>query len=131
MGWYSHDETLVVGKVGKDAEMKYLNNGNAVTNFSIAVDRSYKDRDGELHKRTIWYRITCYGKLAEVVKDVKKGDTILAGGNLEADWQTGSPRIWTKQDGSAGSSFELNAQTIKFLSKREQTETPVEDDAPF
>lgn len=131
--WYTHDQTIAIGKVGKDAEMRYLNNGNAVTSFSLAVDRSHKDKDGNQVKRTIWYRITTYGKLAEIVKDVKKGDTIFAEGNLEADWQTGSPKVWSKSDGTAGASFELNAQTIRFLSQRAKAEeaAPVDEDVPF
>lgn len=132
MSWYSFDNTVIVGKVGKDAEMRYMPNGNAVTSFSVAVDRSYK-KDGESVKRTIWYRVQVFGKLAEVCKDVTKGDTILAAGSLDADWTTGSPRIWNKQDGSAGSSFELTANEIKFLSaKKEKAQAQsAEEDMPF
>lgn len=133
MSWYSYDNTIAVGKVGKDAEMRYSPDGTAVTSFSIAVDRSYK-KDNETIKRTIWYKITVWGKLAEVCKDVKKGDTIMAIGNLEADWSTGSPRIWNKQDGESGSSFDLKANEIKFLSRKQESQTgkPAEEkEFPF
>lgn len=129
MSWYSYDNTVIVGKVGKDAEMKYAGNGTAVTSFSLAVDRSFK-KDGETVKRTIWYRVQVFGKLAEIVKDVKKGDTILAEGTLEADWTTGAPRIWNKQDGTAAASFDLTAKEIKFLSQKSKQEQ-VEDENPF
>lgn len=135
MSWYSHDSTQALGKVGKDAEMRYSPDGTAVTSFSIAVDRSYKSKEGEAVKRTIWYKVTVWGKLAEICKDVKKGDTIMAIGNLEADWSTGSPRIWNKQDGGAGASFELKANDIKFLSPKKETqqnaEPASEGDVPF
>lgn len=130
MSFYSYDNTTIVGKVGRDAEMKYMPSGEPVTSFSVAVDRSYK-KDGETVKRTIWYRVQIYGKLAEICKDVAKGDTIMAVGLLDADWQTGAPRIWNKQDGTAGSSFELTAKDIKFLSQKAKKEQPAEDDAPF
>lgn len=124
MAWYSYDNTIAVGKVGRDAEMRYSPDGTAVTSFSVAVDRSYK-KDAETIKRTIWYKVTVWGRLAEVCKDVKKGDTIMAIGNLEADWSTGAPRLWKKQDGEAGSSFDLKANEIKFLSKKgEQAPAP-------
>ena len=130
MSFYSYDNTVIVGKVGRDAEMKFAGNGTAITSFSLAVDRSFK-KDGEAVKRTIWYRVQVFGKLAEIVKDVKKGETILAEGTLEADWTTGAPRIWNKQDGTAASSFELTAKEIKFLSPKSKQEQPAEDDSPF
>lgn len=130
MSFYSYDSTTIVGKVGRDAEMKYMPSGEPVTSFSVAVDRSYK-KDGDTVKRTIWYRVQIYGKLAEICKDVTKGDTIMAVGSLDADWQTGAPRIWNKQDGTAGSSFELTAKEIKFLSQKAKKEQPAEDDLPF
>ena len=133
MSLYTYDKTTILGKVGKNAEMRYMPNGDAVTKFSIAVDRSYK-KDGETIKRTIWYSVQVFGKFAEVCKDIKKGDLILAEGNLDADWTTGSPRTWNKQDGGVGTSFELTAQTIKFLTKREASqasEPAPEEDNPF
>jgi single-strand DNA-binding protein len=74
--------------------------------------------------------VQVFGKLAEVVKGVKKGETILAEGTLEADWETGAPRIWNKQDGTPSASFELTAKEIKFLSPRTKQEQP-DDDNPF
>lgn len=134
MSWYSYDNTIVVGKVGRDAEMRFMPNGTAVTKFSVAVDRSYK-KDGEEIKRTIWYSVQVFGKLAEVCKDISKGDTIMAVGSLDPDWETGAPRIWNKQDGSPASSFELRATEIKFLSskgkKAEQKQIPADDENPF
>ena len=130
MSFYSYDNTVIVGKVGRDAEMKFAGNGTAITSFSLAVDRSFK-KDGETVKRTIWYRVQVFGKLAEIVNDIKKGETILAEGTLEADWTTGAPRIWNKQDGTAASSFELTAKEIKFLSPKSKQEQPAEDDNPF
>ena len=130
MSFYSYDNTVIVGKVGKDAEMRFAGNGTAITSFSVAVDRSYK-KDGETIKRTIWYRAQVVGKLAEICKDVKKGDTVLLEGSLEADWATGAPKVYSKQDGSAGSSFDLTVKEIKFLSAKTSKPAQAEDDNPF
>lgn len=129
MSFYSYDKTVIVGKIGRDAEMRYTSTGTAMTSFSVAVDRSYK-KDGETIKRTIWYRAQVFGKLAEICKDIKKGDTVLLEGSLDADWTTGSPKVWEKQDGSPSASFDLNVSEIKFLSKKAKQERP-EDDNPF
>lgn len=116
MSLYDYDETTIIGKVGKDAEMRYLSSGTAITSFSVAVDRSYK-KDGETMKKTIWYRVSVFGKFAETCKSICKGDRVLVVGNLTPD-ENGGPRIWQKTDGSSGSSFEINASTVRFLSDR-------------
>lgn len=116
MSLYDYDELTIIGKAGKDAEMKFLASGTAITSFSVAVDRSYK-KDGETVKKTIWYRVSVFGKFAEVCKGIAKGDRLLVVGNLTPD-DNGGPRIWQKTDGSSGSSFEVNASTVRFLSDR-------------
>lgn len=116
MSLYDYDELTIIGKAGKDAEMKFLASGTAITSFSVAVDRSYK-KDGETVKKTIWYRVSVFGKFAEVCKDIGKGDRLLVVGTLTPD-ENGGPRIWQKADGSSGSSFEVNASTVRFLSDR-------------
>ena len=95
-----HSITLV-GNLGRDPEMRYLPSGAAVTSFSVAVNKSYTKASGEKVKETVWLRISAFGKLAEVVNQYcKKGQTVLVVGELQADKDTGSPRIWTAQDGT-------------------------------
>ena len=134
MSLYTYDSTELIGKVGRDAEMRYMPNGNAITSFSVAVDRSYK-KDGEQIKRTIWYRISVYGKFAEVCRNITKGETLFIRGELQADWTTGAPKVYSKQDGTSGASFELNATEIRFLSPKsertETTQTAEVEEAPF
>lgn len=135
---------IIVGNVGKDPEMRYTPSGQAVTSFSIATNRQYTTGNGEQVKETVWFRVTTWGKQAEVCNQyVKKGMKVLVEGRLTPDKATGGPRIWTKQDGSAGSSFEVTAGTVRFLSSRgdgpegpmmggmETAELPAEDDIPF
>lgn len=138
---------IVVGNVGKDPEMRYTPSGQAVTSFSVATSRQYTGNNGEQVKETIWFRVSTWGKLAETCNQyVKKGSKVLIEGRLTADKATGGPRIWTKQDGTAGASFEITANTVRFLSARgdvsesgpmaggnnmDMAEIPSEDEIPF
>ncbi len=112
---------IIAGNVGKDPEMRYTPTGQAVTSFSVATSRQYTGNNGQVVKETIWFRISTWGKLAETCNQyVKKGSKVLVEGRLTADPNTGNPRIWTKQDGTAGASFEVTANTVRFLSSREE-----------
>lgn len=136
---------IIAGNVGKDPEMRYTPSGQAVTSFSVATNRQYTTGNGEQVKETIWFRISTWGKTAETCNQyVKKGMKVLVEGRLTPDKATGGPRIWTKQDGSAGASFEVTASTVRFLSRSdgsggdapmaggmEHAEMPAEDDIPF
>ena len=136
---------IIVGNVGKDPEMRYTPSCQAVTSFSVATNRQYTTGNGEQVKETIWFRVTTWGKQAEVCNQyVKKGMKVLVEGRLTPDKVTGGPRIWQKSDGSSGSSFEVNASTVRFLSARgeegagmpmhggmDSAEIPPEDDIPF
>ena len=115
----SYHTTIIVGNLGKDPEMRYTPSGQAVTSFSVAVNDDYTSNNGEKVKRTIWYRVSAWGKQAEICNQyVKKGSKVLVEGRLTADPATGGPRIWTGQDGSARASFEISAHTVRFLSSR-------------
>ncbi len=136
---------IIVGNVGKDPEMRYTPSGQAVTSFSVATNRQYTTGSGEQVKETIWFRITTWGKQAEICNQyLKKGSKVLIEGRLTPDKTTGGPRIWSKQDGTTGASFEVTAGTVRFLSSRgespaegpsvssmEGAEVPAEDDIPF
>ncbi len=144
----SFHTTIITGNLGKDPEMRYTPSGQAVTSFSVAVNESYTNNNGEKIKKTIWFRISAWGKQAETCNQyLKKGSMVLVEGRLTADPGTGGPRIWKKQDGTAGASFEISAQTVRFLSSRGEggeggpaaavggemgaAELPAEDDIPF
>lgn len=133
---------IIAGNLGRDPEMRYTPSGQAVTNFSVATNRQYTDSDGQLVKETIWFRISAWGKLAETCNQyLRRGSKVLVEGRLNADPQTGGPRIFTRQDGSSGASFEITAGTVRFLSTRQEDDayqasspagTQLEDDEiPF
>jgi len=141
----SYQKIIITGNLGRDPEMRYTPSGQAVTSFSVAVNESYTNANGEKIKKTVWFRITAWGKQAEICNQyLKKGQMVLVDGRMSADPATGGPKVWTKQDGSTGSSFEVTASTVRFLSTRgdtsgdtsmhggmESAEMPPEDDIPF
>lgn len=136
---------IIVGNVGKDPEMRFTPSGQAVTSFSVATNRQYTASSGEQVKETIWFRISAWGKQAEICNQyLRKGSKVLIEGRLTPDKNTGGPRVWTKQDGGFGASFEVTASTVRFLSSRNEAgevpsasgemgmaEVPPEDDIPF
>lgn len=126
------NKTIITGNVGKVPEMRYSPNGQAVTSFSVAVNRKWTDDRGE-HKETQWFRIATWGKLAEVCNQyVTKGMKVMVEGRLTCDPATGGPKVWTRQDGTAGASFELTASSVEFLSgsKDDEVGTNAPSEAP-
>src|SRR4030042_228244 len=91
---------IIGGNVGRDPEMRYTPSGQAVTSFSVASNRRYTSSNGEQVNETIWFRISAWGKQAEICNQyVKKGMKVLVEGRLTADQGTGGPRIWSGNDG--------------------------------
>jgi single-strand DNA-binding protein len=116
---------IIVGNVGRDPEMRYTPAGQAVTSFSVATNRQYTNNNGESVKETIWFRVSAWGKTGETCNQyLKKGSKVLVEGRLTADPATGGPRVWTGQDGSPRASFEVSAQTVRFLSSRSEMAEP-------
>jgi len=135
---------ILVGNVGRDPEMRYTPSGQPVTSFSVATNRQYTSNNGEQVKETVWFRVTTWGKQAETCNQyVKKGMKVLVEGRLTPDASTGGPRVWTDQSGNPRASFELTANTVRFLSSKGEGDTaaaggeagfvgaPSEDDIPF
>ena len=118
-----YQKIIIAGNLGRDPEMRYTPSGQAVTNFSVATNRQYTASDGQLVKETTWFRVSAWGKLAETCNQyLRRGSKVLVEGRLNADPSSGGPRVYTRQDGSTGSSFEITADTIRFLSTRQDDE---------
>ncbi|WP_317811318.1 single-stranded DNA-binding protein [Pseudomonas aeruginosa] len=88
------NKVILVGNVGGDPETRYMPNGNAVTNITLATSESWKDKQtGQQQERTEWHRVVFFGKLAEIVgQHVKKGQQLYVEGSLRT-------RKWQAQDG--------------------------------
>jgi single-strand DNA-binding protein len=130
-----YQRTVIVGNVGKDAEMRYTPTGIPVTSFTIAVNRRWTSASGEQQEKTTWFRVTCWRKLAEsAAQYLKKGQAVLVEGEIDAS-------AWTDKEGSPRASLELTASNWRFVGGRgeggEAAGGPVgeehlgEDDLPF
>lgn len=127
-----YQSITVIGNLGRDPEMKFSPSGKAVTSFSIADTRQYKNGSGELVKETTWFRVEVWGNQAEACNTyLKKGSLVLVEGRMKADINTGNPRIYQKKDQSWASSFEIQANNVKFLSKVEAKQAAPEEEDPF
>ena len=119
---------IIVGNVGRDPEMRYTPSGQAVTSFSVATSRQYNNQAGQLVKETIWFRVSAWGKQAESVSQyLKKGNKVLVEGRLNPDPTTGGPRTFQRQDGTTGTSYEVTAQTVRFLTPKGEGGAPGEE----
>lgn len=107
----SLSKAVLIGNVGGDPEMRYTPNGKPVTSFSMATNRRYTTSAGETKEETDWFRITVWGKLAEICNQyVSKGKQIYVEGRLHA-------RKWEGQDGQVRTSLEVTADQVLLLGK--------------
>ena len=115
-----YQQITLVGNLGGDPEMRYLQDGRPVTNFSLATNRRWSNRQsGEQQEETIWWRVSIFGPSAEACNQyLSKGSQVLVIGRMRPDPNTGGPRIWNRQDGTPSASYEINANSVKFLGGR-------------
>ena len=89
----SLNKILIIGNLGSDPEMRYMPSGDPVTSFSVATNRRYRTRDGDQREETEWFRISAWGRLAEITNQyLTKGSKIYVEGRLQS-------RSWQGQDG--------------------------------
>ncbi len=109
---------ILAGNLGRDPEMKYSPKGEAVTSMNVAVTDGFGD-----NKKTLWFRVSVWGKQAESCNQyLHKGSKVLVEGRLVPDADTGGPKVWTRQDGKPGASFDVSANTVRFMDGREDGE---------
>jgi single-strand DNA-binding protein len=112
----SYQSLTIVGNLGKDPEMRYTPSGTPVTGFSVATNRKYTGKDGQVIKEVTWFRVSVFGKMAEACAEyLKKGSAVLVEGHLTPDKETGGPRTYERKDGGAGATYEVFANTVRFL----------------
>lgn len=119
----------LIGNLGRRPEMRYTTSGAAVTSFSVAVNNSYTNKEGEKITETIWVIVSAWNRLAEVCDQyLDKGSKVYVEGKLRADPETGGPRVYEGKNGP-GASFEITASLVQFLSSRGDTPQadPVEE----
>ena len=124
----NYQKFIVAGNVGNAPEMRYLPDGTAVSNFSLAVNNKYNDRNGLPVTETTWFRVSVFGRQAENCNQyLAKGQQVLVEGTLKADPATGGPRTFVRSDGTVGASFEIRAFAVQFGSRNGSTGSPSDD----
>ena len=109
------NKVILVGNLGSDPEVRYLPNGSAVANITLATSESWKDKStGEQRDKTEWHRVTLYGKLAEIAGEcLKKGSQVYVEGQLQT-------RKWQDQSGQDRYTTEIVASEMQMLDSRGQ-----------
>lgn len=121
-----YQKTVIIGRLGRDPEMRFTQNGDPVTSFSVATDRRWKDASGQAMAKTTWFRVTAWRKLAETCNQyLTKGALVMVEGELA------EPKPYQAQDGTWRASLDLTASAVKFLDKREQDGAADDDGVPF
>ena len=127
-------QSTVIGYVGNDPEMRYTPSGVPVTSFSLATSKKWTGQDGQTQEQTVWWRVQCWNKSAEVAaKYVVKGKLLMVQGEMSP------PNAYIDRDGKARASLELRANVIKFLGGKDsgpgavggEGEVVHEEDIPF
>ena len=120
----SLNRVVLIGNLTRDPELRYLTTGQAVANFSIAINRSFKMQSGEKREEVTYVRIVVWAKRAEICNEyLKKGNPVCVEGRLQS-------RSWEAQDGTKRSTIEVIADNIQFLSSGRGAPRPEGEEAP-
>jgi single-strand DNA-binding protein len=108
----SVNKVILVGNLGRDPETRYTGAGQAVCNFTLATNETYKDRNGERQKRTEWHKIVAWQKKAEFAQQyLKKGSLIYLEGSIRS-------REWTDKEGQKRTTVEIIASEFRFIGSK-------------
>ena len=123
----SVNRVILLGNLGKDPESRYLPNGDAVCNFSIATTEKFKDKSGTQQEHTEWHRISCFGKTAEVAGQyLKKGSPVFIEGRIKT-------RKWQDKEGQDRYTTEITCDRLQLLGGKpdgQSTDTKPDKPAP-
>lgn len=106
------NKVMLIGRLGRDPELRYTQNGTPVTSLNVATDESYTDRDGNRQERTEWHRVAVFQKQAELCSNyLSKGSLVYVEGFLQT-------RKWQDQQGMDRYTTEIRAQRVQFLDRK-------------
>lgn len=126
------NRALLIGHLGRDAEVRYTNNGAAVCNFSLATTDKWT-KDGQKHERTEWHNVVLFGKQAEsLAQYLTKGKAVYVEGSIQTD-------EYTDKDGNKRKTTKIKADRVQLMGGGEKRDTPAadhsapvtDDDCPF
>jgi single-strand DNA-binding protein len=107
---------MLIGRVGKDPEVRYMPNGDAVANFTLATSETYKDKAGEKQETTTWHNLTCYRRLGEIAGQyAKKGKQVYVEGKI-------TTRKWQDKEGKDRYTTEIIVDELKLLGSSDSGE---------
>ena len=131
------NKVILIGRLGKAPEVRYMSNGEAVCNFSVATSETWNDRNGQRVERTEWHNITMYRRLAEIAGQyLKKGGQVYLEGKIQS-------RKYTDKNGAERTAYDIIANEMKMLGgntqapaqkqqpAQAQTQDDISDDVPF
>ena len=114
----SFNKVMIVGYLGRDPELRYTTQGTPVCDFSIATTERRKDKAGEMQELTTWFRVSLFGRQAEVASQyLTKGRQVYVEGQL-------TQREWTDKDGATRTSLDVRGTDIQFLSPASEGDQP-------
>ncbi len=118
------NKVILIGNLGKDPEVRYLDSGVAVANFSLATTESYKNKEGERVSQTEWHNIVLWRGLAEIAeKWLKKGNSVYIEGKIRT-------RKWEDKEGNTRYNTEILADNMTMLGKKEDSSAGSTETAP-
>ena len=110
------NKIMIIGRLGRDPEMRYTPSGRPVTSFSVATSRSWSTSEGERRVETEWFNVVAWGNLAEICKQhLAKGQQVYIEGRLQT-------RNWDDAEGNKHTSVEIVANEMIMLSERREAE---------
>jgi single-strand DNA-binding protein len=116
------NKVMIIGRLGRDPEMRYTPSGRPVTTFSVATSRTWNTADGERRAETEWFNVVAWSNLAEICKQyLSKGQRVYIEGRLQN-------RHWEDSEGNKHSSTEIVANEMIMLDSRREGEASDESD---
>ncbi len=120
-----YQKLIIVGRLGRDPEMRYTPQGQPVTTLNVATDRSWTDANGQRQDRTTWFRVTVWGKQAESCNQyLSKGRMVLVEGTID------EPQVYQRRDGEWAASLSVRADSVRFIGGREDQRPATEAARP-
>lgn len=129
------NKVILIGRLGREPELRYMANGEAVCNFSVATSESWKDKNGQRQEATEWHEVTMFRKLAEIAGQyLTKGSQVYIDGKIKS-------RKYTDKKGVERTAYDIIANEMKMLGGNTQTpaqkpqpaqaQDDISDDVPF
>jgi single-strand DNA-binding protein len=118
------NKVILIGRLGADPEVKYLQDGTMVTNFKLATDEQWKDKNGERTQKTEWHRVVTFRKLAEICGSyLSKGKLVYIEGRIQT-------RSWDDKDGIKRYTTEIIAQNMQMLDRKSEGQGRADNEIP-